>query len=400
MQVRLNQLQPGATYYYRFSSREGSSPVGRFRTLRRASDPAPVRVAYFACQHWQAGYYTAHAGLAAEPDLDLALCLGDYIYELGKDQGPLERVDTIGVAGEGFAETLGDYRAKYRLYRSDPNLQAMHAAHGFEAVWDNHELAEDGGHLRGRVPTVPLASRIANGKQAFWDFMPMTAGPAERPLYRSLRLGANLEIFLLDTHSYCDPPATFGTYLGKDQLAWLLAGLSSSTARWKAIASTTLMMGLDLTRGLAVNTNQWDGYPDERCRIVKHIRESNIQGVVALSGDIHTFLVGPVTTTGRVDGEAGLVEFNCGAISSMGFLSLTPDQVQVARGLEHQASLINPVLRFIDVVSRGYSVLEARPDELLVTLRSPQTTFEPSSPTRDLAVFRLRHGSLDVERVA
>ena len=73
---------------------------------------------------------------------------------------------------------------------------------------------------------------------------------------------------------------------------------------------------------------------------------------------------------------------------------------QVARGLEHQAVLINPGLRFIDVVSRGYSVLEARPDELLVTLRSPETTFEPSSPTRDLAVFRLRHGSLAVERVA
>ena len=385
VRLPLEAVGPSTRVYYRLRSRSSSSPIGSFRTLPAPDDARDVRVALFSCQGWQAGYFAAHRGMAAE-ELDLVVSLGDYIYELTDDVGP--RVDTIGIAGDGFAETLDEYRQKYQLYRSDEDLQAMHAAHGFVGVWDNHELAEDGGHLGGRTPRVPLEQRKANGRAAFWEFMPMDAGPAGRPLYRSLRLGANLEIFLLDLHSHVEGES----YLGAAQRAWLFDGLAGSTARWKLIGSSTVMMGLDLSGGMPVNTNQWDGYPDERRALVEHVLAHDIRGVVAITGDLHTFLAAPVTTTGRADGTTGFVEFCGGAISSLGLFDLAPHQTQVARSLEELARAQNPHLDFIDVLARGYAVVEARRDELLVTFRSPENVWERGSPVRDLARFRVEHG--------
>lgn len=393
--LELDGVAPSTRLHYRLAARARTSRVGSWKTLPGADETRPVRLGIFSCQGWQAGYYTSHAGLAAERDLDLVIDLGDYIYELTDDTGP--RTDTIGINGDGFAETLEEYRQKYRTYRSDPDLQAMHAAHGFVGVWDSHELAEDGeGHLGTRVPRVPLAERIANGKAAFWDEMPMDPGPAERPLYRSLRFGQTLELFLCDLYSHVVPGES---YLGPAQRAWLFDGLAASTARWKIIASSTVMMGLQLSEGVPVNTNQWDGYPAERRALVEHLRANQVQGVVTVTGDLHTFLAAPVTTTGGADGDPGLVEFLPGAISSQGLFNLVPGQESVARVFEKAALELNPHLSFIDILARGYGVLEARQDELLFTFRSPETVLAPRSPVRDLAVFRVPHDAPRVERV-
>ncbi len=50
-----------------------------------------MRIGSFSCQAYDAGFYTAHAGLAAEDDLDLVVCLGDYIYEKVFLEGPPQR---------------------------------------------------------------------------------------------------------------------------------------------------------------------------------------------------------------------------------------------------------------------------------------------------------------------
>jgi alkaline phosphatase D len=389
-------LTAGTRHFYRWVTRGARSPVGRFVTRRADDDARPLRLGFFSCQGWQAGYFPAHDGLAAE-SLDLVLCLGDYIYDLTDDTGPADRIDHIGAGGAGFSETLPEYRQKYRLYRSDAALRAMHARHALLAVWDNHELAEDGGHLGTLVPRVLLAQRLENGRRAFWDEMPMLAGPGERPLYRSVRLGALVELYLLDLHTHAEAIGPDASYLGAEQRAWLWGGLAASTARWKLIATSTVMMGLDLSAGNPVNLNQWDGYPGERRALVEHVRAHAITGVVALSGDLHTFLAAPVTTTGRADGEAGLVELSGGAISSQGILDLTPDQGDLASILEDAARGANPHLSYIEMLSRGYGVLEARDDELLVTFRSPASVYDRKSPMRDLARFRVRPGEPRVE---
>ena len=387
------QLAPGEEYWYRFATRTADSPVGRFRTLRPSDSSQPVRLAFFSCQGWQAGYYTAHAGMAAEPDLDLALCLGDYIYELTDDTGPPERVDRIGADADGFAQTLDEYRRKYRLYQSDPTLQAMHAAHAFLAVWDNHELADDSpGHLQGKPVRVPLERRMQNGRQAFWESLPVEKARTQWPgLYRRVPLGAAADLFLLDLHSYADPP-TAGTYLGARQLAWLQRELARSRATWKLVASSTCMMGTDIAVGVPLNLNQWDGYADERRALMEWILTQDIHGVVVLSGDLHTFIAGAVTTTGRGDGTPAAVEFLGGAITSNGLLDGQPPgpaRDAAARALEQQGRAVNTHFAFLDLLSKGYGVLEASADELLVEYRSPESILTPSSPMRTLQRFRV-----------
>jgi alkaline phosphatase D len=332
--------------------------------------------------------------MALEPDLDLALSVGDYIYELTDDTGPPDRVDTIGPDGDGFAQTLDEYRAKYRLYQSDPNLQAMHAAHPFLAIWDNHELADDSpGHLHGKPIRVPLATRKAHGKRAFFEALPVEPAHLDAfHLYRSVRLGAHVELFLLDMHSYADAPTT-GTYLGARQLAWLLRGLSRSRATWKLIASTTVMMGTDISPGVPINLGQWDGYVAERRTIMEHVLRDGIGGVVSLSGDLHTFIAGQVTTTGRADGPPAAVDFTGGAITSQGLLDVhppNPDREAIAASLEAQGRAVNPHMAFLDLLAKGYGLLEADADELRVTFRAVDDVLVPSSPVRDLARFRVR----------
>jgi phosphodiesterase/alkaline phosphatase D-like protein len=61
--------------------------VGRFRTLRPSDSREPVRIAFFSCQDYQAGFYGAQSAIANE-DVDLAVCLGDYIYERTFYEGP------------------------------------------------------------------------------------------------------------------------------------------------------------------------------------------------------------------------------------------------------------------------------------------------------------------------
>ena len=243
-------------------------------------------------------------------------CLGDYIYDLTDDVGPEERPDKIGTIskfGNGLAQTLDEYRQKYAYYRTDGNLQAMHAAHSFVAIWDNHELAADGErdgihrHCRGRSGCATECRRsgiLCRSIQASLCRSPGSCG-----------FGQHAELFLLDMWTYQNPDVRNRTYLGREQIDWLLDGLRKSTATWKIIASTTVMMSTDYPAGRPINLGQWDGFSDERRLILEAMLSDRIENVIVISGDLHTFLAGQVTTTGRADGKPVALEFCGGAIS-------------------------------------------------------------------------------------
>src|SRR5215470_5281002 len=80
-------LAPDAEYYYRFRAQGHISPVGRTRTAPAIGTFGRDLVMCFAsCQHFEAGYYTAHRRIA-EDNPGLVLFLGDYIYEGGAATG-------------------------------------------------------------------------------------------------------------------------------------------------------------------------------------------------------------------------------------------------------------------------------------------------------------------------
>src|SRR3954463_8515650 len=120
-------LKPDHQYFYRFVTKDSKSRVGRFKTAPPLNSNKPIRIAFYSCQHYEAGFYNAQRAIANERDLDLVLCLGDYVYEYGGGKGV--RLDHTGNNHDGDTQLLNEYWEKYRLYKSDKDLQAMHAAH-------------------------------------------------------------------------------------------------------------------------------------------------------------------------------------------------------------------------------------------------------------------------------
>ena len=416
-------LKPGREYFYRFHTKNVDSPVGRFRTLPPSDSREPVRVGFFSCQDYQAGYYGAHAAMANE-DLDLVISLGDYVYERTFYEGPADRRDTLGANRDGEVQTLPEYRAKYRMYRGDRNLQAMHAAHPFVAIWDDHEIEDNWaganpGEATGQT-RVPFLQRRDAGYRAFFEYMPFApvrGNPALGDfLYRKVDLGANAELFLLDQRSYRDdqpcgdelfvpcPEAERGgrRFIGRQQMDWLKTNLQRSDSTWKLIGSQLMVMSLDTAAGQPINKDSWDGYGQERRELLSHVRDRGINNVSFLTGDIHTYFAGDVGVDGRGP-ESVATEFVGGSITSLGIpesfqsttgVPLTPAQFDL---VTRNIGLINPHLRYNEQRSRGYAVLEARPDRLEVAFRAVDAMNPNARTARTLRRFRVAQGSQRVQ---
>ena len=150
---------------------------------------------------------------------------------------------------------------------------------------------------------VPFPARQRNGYRAFYEYMPfgsMTGEPEiGHNLYRRMRLGSNVELFLLDERQYRDdqpcgdalfvpcPEAESEPrrYLGGRQLDWLKRRLRASGGAWRVVANQLMIMALDTPQGSAINKDSWDGYGRERAELLNHIRASGINNVSFLTGD-------------------------------------------------------------------------------------------------------------------
>ena len=422
---RVSGLDPGEQYYYRFFTGKRDSDVGRFRSAVPADSNQPVRVGIFSCQDYESGFYPGHRAMAND-DLDVVVCLGDYIYERSYEKSKV-RVDGTGRNGDGEVQSLAEYRDKYALYHGDRELRALRANHALMAIWDDHEVednwAGDRAGDKAIDPRIAFLKRRRNGFRAFFEHMPRMQNPRERfRIYDTLRFGRNLELFLLDERQYrsdqpCGdqiivpcPPAERNdprrTLLGKEQMSWLKRTLRESDAVWKAVANQVMIMSVDFPLGSPINPDQWDGYGADRTELLSHIRDQRISDVAFLTGDIHTFFAGDVTPTGR-QGPAQTgpppvaTEFVCGSVTSQGLL----DNVGLS-GQPDLGSLIvdgavappdNPHFRYSNVKDKGYAVVEASRDELKVSFRSPASVKSRNSPVRSLKDFTVRRGIPRVE---
>jgi alkaline phosphatase D len=411
-------LAPGEEYFYRFETGGSHSEIGRFRTLLPPDSREPVRIAFFSCQDWQAGYFGAHTAIAAEPDIDVVICLGDYIYERNFYTGP--RQDTLGANRDGEVQTLDEYRAKYRFYKSDADLRAMHAAHPFVGVWDDHEVEDNYARDKPGTETqqvrVPFLQRRANGYRAWDEFMPFDYVGRGTRIYRSFRVGRNAEVFLLDQRQYRDdqpcndslttpcPEAETQPrkYLGDAQKAWFKRSLQGSGARWKVVANQLMVMSLDAPNGVALNKDSWDGYGVERREVMDHVRAKRIRDLAFVTGDIHLFGAGEVGPNGRGP-ESLATEFVGGSITSKGAADAIQDEYgapvppQVGRTALGNIQEFNPHIKQSDQEAHGYGVLEARDGELLVRFVAVPVAPTRSTQARTLARFRVPAGTPRVQ---
>lgn len=430
--ARVQGLKPHHEYYYRFETKNSHSRVGKFRTLPPSNSNEKIRIGYYSCQSYEAGYYTAQGALAKEKDLDLILCLGDYIYEHHYYDGPAGRIDKTGANKDGDVQSLDEFRQKYRFYQKDKDLQDMHASHAFFSIWDDHEVEDNyAGHgpdsaqpaddpnternshrSNSDYPRrVPFGARRKNGYKSFFEAMPRIPNHKHpHRIYGSIPLGKTAEIFLTDERQYRDPQPCNDvllqpcadddnpgrTYLGKKQKGWFKRAVPASNARWNLMASETMMMALDTAPGAHANHDQWDGYGAERKEILQSFVNKGVKNFVVLSGDIHTFVAGNLYTNGEVTGTPVGVELVGGSATSYGL----PEETGIPSAtLETIRQAADPHVTYAEFDHRGYAVVEVSKDKLVGTFRGITTTLNKSGDAYDLAKFQVDSGDPTVHQI-
>src|SRR5450432_1168802 len=277
--VLVGGLKPAHVYWFRFMTKDGSgSRVGRTITAPDPNDSRPVRFVFVSCQNVNQGAQNAYRRMIYEDErapeneqLGFVLHLGDFIYEIvwyPEDRKMMydRRIrDVVRYAhGEKIDDfhiptTLDDYRAVYRAYLHDPDLQDARARWPFVPMWDNHEYSWQGWQalqvFDGK--TRPAQTRKVAAMQAFFEYQPArmvkSGGPSleefsppkikDAPVtvfdehglgqeannlaainslkgYRSLRWGRNVELIITDERSYRseDPGSKFddAAFFNKD----------------------------------------------------------------------------------------------------------------------------------------------------------------------------------------
>jgi alkaline phosphatase D len=389
-------LAAGTSYFYRFQVGEWTSPVGRTRTLPAAdASPESLRFATASCQHYKDGFYTAHAHIQEE-DLDFVVFLGDYIYESGK-------AGSVRDHEAGVPYSLQEYRNRYGLYRSDPALQGAHMRFPWFVIWDDHEVVNNragGATFATEEERTAFGDRRAAGYKAWWEHQPVRLPPpnaGELPIHRSVQFGSLASLFFLDTRQYRDELGCgggIGAYcedldnpdrqlLGEDQEAWLFEGLGNSTTTWNVLAQQVVMSDLTLG-GVAVNMDQWDGYPAARDRLLTLLKEQEIDNAVVLTGDIHASGVATMhETLSDVETPVVATEFVTTAVSSGSQYSESIDSVlkTFLPSIKH--------IHYAELTQRGYSRHTVTADAWRVDFRKVETVLEPDAPVETVASFEL-----------
>ncbi|WP_296719478.1 alkaline phosphatase [Erythrobacter sp.] len=426
-------LQPGRWYFYRFVAPNGTaSATGRTRTLPEAGTPS-FKLAVFSCSNYGFGWFNAYGHAAEANDADLAVHLGDYIYEYGAGTYP----DPTQANGERMLApaseivTLTDYRLRYATYRADPDLQRLHQVLPMIAVWDDHESANDSwkdgaqNHQSDTEGEWQVRKDIA--KRVYREWMPVSDEP-----YAAYQVGDLATLFRLDTRlegrdqqfdlgkvlegqtnpqgamealakfkdgAWADPERQL---LGQVQEEWLANGLFASTASgtaWQVLVQQVLIGNLrtpvslvdqlgdalpDYIRqrltaaamasrtGLPANMDAWDGYPAARERVFKAALAADAN-LLVLAGDTHNGWAFELAQDGAKVG----VELGVCSVSSPGFesyLSFLPPQ-----DLASALVSTNANLKWADTAQRGYMVVELTPTRAVTEYRFTSTIKQRST---------------------
>jgi alkaline phosphatase D len=305
----LTGLEPDTTYRYQVwcgddtAGTEVSSRLGEaeFRTAPRSSDRRRVRFAWGGdvggqnvCRDAREGYPILARVAQQAPDFFVAL--GDFIYadDPCRTNGRYRNSQVPGPFAPAL--DLEAFRAVWKYNRADPSLQRLLATTSVYSVWDDHEIKNDAGPLHDTLPAAPDRHLLPIALQAFLEYQPLLPPPVEPTrLYRSVRWGKHLELFILDTRQYrdandrADTDEFPKTMLGDKQRAWLLGALVRSDATWKVMVSSVPMSiptGNDGRDGWA-DFEGPTGFEQELISILRYLHRSGVHNHVWITTDVH-----------------------------------------------------------------------------------------------------------------
>lgn len=415
------QLKAGRSYFYRFRYRGVYSRTGRCRTLPGAgSAPERLKLAVVTCQDYRHGYYGAFGYIAAETDVDFVVHLGDLIYEGAEAGGRGNAIRAITLpSGQPRAMGLADFRHLYRSYRSDTFMRRAMENHTWIIIWDDHETTNDcywdyardtlgaPDHVYQTNPLLlrhpELARRLKLDAQRAWsEWLPVRPTfdlNATHPhqalrIYRSFAFGNLAELFMTDERTYRSPhPCGEGDFgdrllvrgcderfaparsmLGATQRDWLISGLTGSAAQWKVWGNEVFVGALAINAQtpapLVLSVDAWDGFADERLRILTACRDANVEDLVVLTGDLHTYMASllkldHLDVTNDDPANVVGVEFMTPAITSANLFEQVGQDVPPSAGdqflLEEYVRQQNPHVQFFNSQDWGYSTVEFTP---------------------------------------
>ncbi len=419
--IELTGLAPDRWYFYRFHLGDATSAVGRTRTV-----PAPdvlarrLRFAFASCQRWEHGYYAAWRHLVVD-DPDLVVFLGDYIYEYASPRvAPAIQARSHTLR---HARTLSDYRDRYALHKSDPDLQTAHQACPWLVTWDDHEVENDYAGTQGQTSGTAFLQQRGDAYQALYENMPLRLSAlahglaglgqadavqvADRCAYGQL-----VNFHLLDTRQHrsfqaCRTAGSSGsqsvsptecpelrtperTLLGSSQEQWLDQGLAQDAThrqtRWTTIAQQTLFSRRNFRQApnALYSTDGWDGYPAARDRLLASVQKHRPRNTVFIGGDIHqNYVCRVLADFNRPDSPTIASEFCGTAISSRS--NTTQEKVDgVARR--------NPHVLLANCEHRGYAVVDVTPTTWTTHLRVLDDATRRDTGVSTLARFVVEDG--------
>lgn len=403
VKVDVGGLEPATWYHYRFSYGGSVSRTGRTRTApAKRATPDHLRFGVVSCANLQAGWFSAYRHLAARDDLHAVLHLGDYLYEYAPGEYGYGQANEDIRAHEPAKEmvALADYRQRHAQYKTDPDLQDLHAKYPFIVTWDDHEVTNDqwrdGAENHQPDTEGDYLRRRARAHRAYDEWMPVRmSGTADlrdgTRLFRRLRFGALAEISMLDLRTYRDEQTDQTgvsdpqrSITGKKQLEWLRDSLMRRGPQWKLVGNPVMIApvnfgtlpdeltgpvndvtGLLPEDGVPYNTDQWDGYTADRNRVLRHLLNHSVEDVVFVTGDIHSgwacelpedasdyVYENPARVT------AG-VEFVCSSVTSNNLKDITGDPSgATSTVVEEGIKANNRHIRYLNFDDHGFSVLD------------------------------------------
>ena len=279
-------LSANQSYFYRFVSDRHVSPIGRTKTLPIGS-VAQVKLAVLSCSNYPTGYFNVYSEVA-KSDVDVAIHLGDYIYEYAATGYASENAAKLGRTSVPSTEllSLDDYRLRHAQYKSDADLKQFHASKPMIAVWDDHEIAndtyKDGAENHTAATEGSFAARKAAAIQAYHEWMPIRTGSDKNKIYRSFNFGSLMSLHMLDTRligrdqqvefadlltpskqaaAMATLTSTSRQLLGAEQLQWLTSQMATSTSTWQFLGQQVLMGRMEFPLTILQALNPSDTSP-------------------------------------------------------------------------------------------------------------------------------------------
>lgn len=283
VKVVVDNLAPGASYFYRFSVAGEASPTGRTKTLPDGHMERLV-IAIASCSNYPFGFFNAYDEIAGDADVDVVAHLGDYIYEYSEDGYGGETGKRIDRVHEPRHEiiSLDDYRTRHAQYKSDAGSRAMHGRHPLIVIWDDHESANNPwmhGAENHQANEGDWYERRAVSLQAFFEWMPVRdpePGQPPEKYWRHYRFGDLASLVTLESRhtgrseqiywgdltrfeSAEDAQAYYRDVIGDESRTFLSAELESFVAdslresveagrRWRVIGNQSVMARVVIPR--------------------------------------------------------------------------------------------------------------------------------------------------------